>query len=113
MKNIYLPIEDFNSYSCYVIYNKDTIRAYKNNPIIGENTYTDFFINSHYLQSSGVQIITDTIELPVCVSSDVFTNKSEYRNDFSHILIIILFFLIIIYFSYKIFSRLFGRWLKI
>lgn len=113
MKNIYLPIDDFDSYSCYVVYNKDTIRAYKNNPNIGDNIYTDFYINSHYIQVNGVQTINETVELPVCISSDNFTNKAEYRNDFSHILIIILFFLIIIYFSYKIFSRLFGRWLKL
>lgn len=113
MKNIYLPIEDFDIYSCYVIYNKDTIRAYKNNPTLGENIYTDFFINSHYIEKNGIQNITDTIELPICISRDNLTNKPEYRNDFSHILVIILFFLIIIYFSYKIFSRLFGRWLKL
>lgn len=113
MKNVYLPIDDFSSYSCYVVFNKDIIRAYKNSPVVGENIYTDFYINSHYIYSNGIQNITDTRELPVCLSSDIFTNKSEYRNDFSHILIIILFFLIIIYFSYKIFSRLFGRWLKI
>lgn len=113
MENIYLPIDDFSTYSCYVVYNKDTIRAYKNNPIIGENFYTDFYINSHYLQSNGFQNITDTIELPLCISTDFLTNKPEYRNDFSHILFIILFFLIILYFAYKIFSRLFGRWLKI
>lgn len=113
MKNIYLPIEDFKSFSCYVVYNKDTIRAYKNNPTLGENIYTDFYINSHYIQKNGVQNIIDSIELPICMSVDNLTNKPEYRNDFSHILIIILFFLIIIYFAYKIFSRLFGRWLKI
>ena len=113
MTKIYLPIKDFSTYKCYVVYDSGVIRAYKNNLQIGDNSYTDFYLNSHYISKDGVQTISSTQELPVCMSTDNLTNDKYYRFDISNILSIcsfIIFFLIV---GFKVFARLFGRWLKV
>ena len=43
---IYMPVNSVNDFSCYVIYDSETIRAFVDNPHIGQNAYTDFYINS-------------------------------------------------------------------
>lgn len=111
---IYVPIDDYeNDYSCYAIYDSNTIRAYKNQPQLGDNNFTDYFINSHYISKNGVQHIESIQELPLCENLDNITNNYWYRLDLSHIIVIVMFFLIFIFLTYKVFSRLFGRWLKL
>ena len=113
MSKIYFPVDNINDYSCYIIYDSNTLRAYNNSPIIGNNSYTDFYVNSHYLTKNGVQVIESTQELPLCISSDNITNDYWYRLDLAHILVIVLFILLFIFITFKIFARLFGRWLKV
>ena len=116
MNNIYLPIDNFNDFACYSIYDKDTIRAYYTQPQIDSSSdYVDFYINSHYLQKTGIQSWGQwNSSLPTCLSKSSFTNDVYYRNDFDSILIIFLiFFIFVIVLPYKIMSRAFGRWLKI
>lgn len=110
---IYLPVESVNDYSCYVVYDSQTIRAYNNTPVVGNNSFTDFYLNTHYLSKTGTQVISSTPELPVCMSSDLITNDYMYRLDLSHILVIVSFILMLIFFTFKVFARLFGRWLKL
>lgn len=107
---IYLP--NIN-YSCYVVHDKDTIRAYHTNPTYNSDVdYTDYFINSHYLEKTGVQRFGQQqyTTLPTCITSSNLTTDFYYRNDLSDILII---FSIIILFGFllpwKIISRFWKR----
>lgn len=109
--NIYLPQTD---YACYVVRdNGNTIRAYETMPRQGSTiSYTDYYVNSHYLYTNGEQQFTQYSTLPTCMGS-TFTDNVFYRNDFDSILVI--FFIIVlvaIYFPYRVISRFFGRWLK-
>lgn len=116
MNKIYLPIENISDFKCYSVYDKDTIRAYIQQPQLDSSSqYVDFYINSHYLQKSGTQSWGQwNNSLPVCLSSNNITNEVYHRNDFDSILIIFLvLFIFIICLPYKIMSRAFGRWLKI
>lgn len=116
MKNIYLPIDKVSDYKCYSVYDKDTIRAYVQQPQLDSTSqYVDFFINSHYLQRTGTQSWGQwNSSLPVCLPSSSITNEVYYRNDFDSILIIFLvLFIFIIALPFKVMSRAFGRWLKI
>lgn len=112
MKNIYLPIDNFDEFACYSVYDKDTIRAYVNMPQIDSSSrYVDFFINSHYLQKEGTQSWGQfTQYLPTCISKNSFTNNYYYRNDFTSSLLIFTIFAIFgILIPIKIFVRLFRR----
>lgn len=116
MNKIYLPIENVSDYKCYSVYDKDTIRAYVQQPQLDSSSqYVDFYINSHYLQKTGIQTWGQwNNTLPVCLSSNNITNEVYYRNDLDSILIIFLvLFIFIIALPYKVMSRAFGRWLKI
>ena len=110
---VYVPVNDISDYSCYVVFDSQTIRAYKNNPQLGVNNYTDFYYNSHYMQKDGIQTISSSQELPQCLNSNYVTNDYYYRLDLAHIFVICGFILLLLYFTYRVFSRLFGRWLKI
>lgn len=104
---IYLPTFNKDN-NCAIIYDKDTIRVY-DKPIIldQENTYTDFFINSHYIEKTGIETLTTE---PVCLVSDNITTEVYYRNDFPQILLtFILMSLVIFYLPIKILFRLFRR----
>lgn len=108
---IYVP--NYSDSSCVSVLDKDTIRVYNTNDFEIATTYdyTDYFVNSHYLSREGSELIED---IPICVSNVNLTDDFYYRNDFDSILVILFIILIIcFYFPYKIFSRLFGRWLKI
>ena len=110
---VYVPVENINDYSCYVVYDSQTIRAYENTVQLGNNNYTDFYYQAHYMQKSGVQNISSSQELPQCLNSDYITNDYYYRLDLAHIFVICGFILLLLYFTFKVFSRLFGRWLKV
>ena len=112
MDTIYLPINSTSDYACYTVRDKDTIRAYKTRPSINSNSdYTDFYINSHYLQREGNENWGNwNSNLPICLDNSLITNDFEYRTDFADIMIIFLIFSIFIfYFPIKLFSRIFRR----
>lgn len=113
MGKLYVPYQNVNDYSCYIVYDSQTIRAYKNDLIIGNNDYTDFYVNTHYMQKDGTQLIESTIEMPVCMSTELLTNDPYYRNDISHILVFVSFILFFIFLAIRIFSRIFGKWMKL
>ena len=110
MYKIYVPYENKSDYACYSVLDSGTIRAYKQN--LSNNNdiqYTDFFVNSHYLQKDGVQHIQNK-DLITCVNDNV-TNDYYYRNDFPMILItFVLLVIICFYVPWKIFIRLFRRY---
>ena len=112
MKNIYLPIENINDFACYSVLDKDTIRSYRTQPQIESSSeYVDFYINSHYLEKTGIQTWGQwSSNLPICISKDSFTNNYYYRNDFASSLFIFTIFAIFgIMIPIKIFVRLFRR----
>lgn len=108
---IYVPD---SSKSCYVVRDKDTIRAYNTIPTYNSTiNYTDYYINSHYIDTTGSQTFSQYTTLPSCINSNNITDNVFYRNDIDSILIITFILLLIcFYFPYRILSRLFGRWLK-
>lgn len=112
MDNIYLPINNVNDFACYSIIDKDTVRAYSSQPQLDSSSeYVDFYINSHYLQRSGIQSWGQwNSSLPTCLSSDLITTDYYYRNDFPDILLIFIIFAIIgIYLPFKLISRIFRK----
>ena len=92
MENIYLPIDDINDFACYSVIDKDTIRAYKTQPQLESSSeYVDFYINSHYLQKTGIQSWGQwNTSLPNCITKSSFTTDVYYRNDLDSVLIIFL-----------------------
>lgn len=112
MENIYLPIDNVNDFACYSIYDKDTVRAYRSQPQLDSTSeYVDFYVNSHYLQKTGIQSWGQwNSSLPTCLLSDSITNDYYYRNDFPDILLIFIIFAIIgIYLPFKLISRIFRK----
>jgi hypothetical protein len=99
---IYVP--DLN-YSCYVLVNKDTIRAYEQTPYNpGYNqqisiNYRDYYITSNYLYNDGSQSFSNYSQLPVCLDKSNLTTEIYYRTDLSNILVI---FTIIVLFGFGI-----------
>ena len=110
---IYVP--NLTTNNCVVVYDKDTIRVYDNEPIANVSVnYVDYFVNSHYISKSGsIVYATDSFN-ESCISDDDLTTDFYYRNDLDSIMIIFfVIVLICVYFPFKIFSRAFGRWLKV
>lgn len=111
---IYVPD---TSYACYVLYNKDTIRAYRTmpyNPSYNGGSvnidYRDYYINSNYLYQDSYESFSYYSKLPVCLDTSVLTSDVYYRHDFDKILIIFTILVIFcIIMPLKIFSRLFKR----
>lgn len=110
---IYLPIQDKNDFNCYTVFDNGIIRAYDNEVQIGDNHYIDFYVNSHYLYKEGIQVIESTQEMPLCLDPNIITTDKYYRFDISHIFVFVALILFIMILSYKVFARMFGRWLKV
>ena len=108
MNNIYVPILD---YACYVVYDKDTIRAYHQQPTYNSNIdYTDYFINSHYLERTGTTTFNQYYTLPTCIDKSHFTTDFHYRNDYvSSLIIFVIFAFVCIYWPIRLFLRLFKK----
>lgn len=105
---IYVPD---TSYSCYVVINSDTIRAYTQMPRLNSSsTYRDYYLNSNYIYQDGTQTWNNYSTLPVCLDKTKVTNDIYYRNDFDSILIIFVVLVIFgIFLPIKIFSKMFKR----
>lgn len=108
MTNLYVP--DL-SYSCYTVFDKDTIRSYQTIPHNDSYVnYVDYYVNSHYMEKTGVQYFSQYAILPTCLSSSILTDDIYYRNDLDSILIIFLIFCIFaFYLPIKLFARLYFR----
>lgn len=111
---IYVPQD--NTYNkCYVVQSEDVIRGYDRVP--ANNTsynYRDYYINSDYIYKDGYGNWSQYTTLPTCLSSDNITNSFWYRIDLSHILIIFfILFVFVVKYPYRLFIRIFGRWLKV
>lgn len=103
-------------YKCYVIQDKDTIRAYEIKPYNPSSNnsininYRDYYINSHYIYKDSYQSFNHSSNLPSCITSSELTDSYYYRNDFDSILIIfIIISLVCFLLPLKIYFRLFKR----
>lgn len=106
---IYLP-DEISSENCPVVLNNYTIRVYDNIPVANSSsTFTDYYINSHYLVKVGSESFESVI--PVCLDSSNFTTDYYYRNDFPSILFIFLILLIVcFYIPFRCMTRFIRRW---
>lgn len=111
---IYVP--DLN-YACYVLVDKDTIRAYEQVPYnpgsynqsISIN-YRDYYINSHYLYNDSVQSFGNYSTIPTCLDKSKLTDEFYYRNDLASILVIFLIIVVVGFgIPLKLLKRLFKR----
>lgn len=108
---IYVP--DLENYKCFVVQNEEVIRAYEEIPEDNSNiSYRDYYYNSSYLYTDGVESFTEQV-LPTCLDSSVLSSDVYYRNDIDKILIIfIILSIVCFYFPLKIFFRFFRRFKK-
>ena len=102
---IYVP--NANDYSCIVVRNDSTIRAYKQEPRLNSNVdYVDYYYNSNYYYTEGVQSFTNYSILPTCLDSSIVTTDFYYKNDIDKILVIFIIMVIFcIWLPFKVFSR--------
>lgn len=115
MSKVYVP-EDFIKKPCVEVYNHNVLRVYDRKPALNsDSTYTDFYTDMDYYSRTGqVSWGQWSNSLPSCVPKSDLVSDVYYRVDFSDSLIIIFIFLIILlYFPYRLISRIFGRWLRI
>lgn len=110
---VYVP--NYNNSKCVVVRDSQTLRVYQQRPTNNSTIdYVDYYVNSHYMYSLGVQQFSSYTTLPTCMNNDEITTNFYYRNDFDSIMIIFLSILLLAYFfAFKPISRLFGRWLKL
>lgn len=113
MSKLYVP--SYDNESCVVVFDSETIRVYDRQPNINtEVDFTDYFVNSHYMEKKGKETFSTIEEVPSCLNHDDITDNFYNRNDLFDILAIFFIILIVcIYYPYRIFSRMFGRWLKV
>ena len=107
---IYVP--DLENYECFVVQNDTTIRAYEEVPRLNSTiNYRDYFITANYIYKDGQQTFSQYANnIPICLASEVLTDKVEYRNDFPSILIIFFSFAIVgFYLPWCILKRFFRR----
>lgn len=108
MSKIFVPD---TTYSCYVVQNEDTIRAYKEQPRQDrEIEYRDYYIHSDYMYRDDTQTFGRYSELPTCLDIALITDEVYYRVDFPLILVgFIILCIIILGIPLKVFLRLFRR----
>lgn len=108
-EKIFVP--DLSSYKCVYMYQNNILRAYKTMPTYNtEVSYTDFFVENHYLYREGTQSFSSYSSLPNCLSNNVLTDDFYYRTDFVDIMIIFFIFAIfILYLPIKVVFRFFRR----
>ena len=106
MAKIYLPTNLLNS-ECKVV-NNDYIRVYTNN---NYTSWTDVYFKSGYYLKSGQSNYPNIV---TCDNLNTFTDNIFYRYDCANsLLIFFIISIVCLYFPFRIFSRAFGRWLKV
>lgn len=115
MAKIYLPME-VNSNQCAVLVSDGHVRIYDripNGTTQNNVRYWDFYIRDHYLESNDSTNFSPYTSLN-CLNNNQFTTDFWYRDDIWQSLLCYFIIAIVgLYLPYKIFSRFFGRWLKV
>lgn len=111
---IYVP-QDTTYNKCYVVQNENVIRGYDRVPTNNSNyNYRDYYINSDYIYRDGNGTWSQYTTLPICLNTSEITNDYWYRLDlYKSAIIFVIISLFIVIIPLKLFSRLFGRWLKL
>lgn len=107
---IYVP--EYNSGNCAYIYNSDIIRVYDSQP--RQNTtiaFKDYYIKSSYIFNEGSTTFSNYSTLPVCINSSRITTDVYYRNDLPLILIIFWSFVLCMFAMWRLYLRIFRRYL--
>lgn len=110
---IYVP--DIVSTNCAYMQSNNVLRVYEHEPQAGQTvSYIDYFVDNHYLYRTGSTSFSAYSTFPQCIAFENTTQDFFYRTDFDSILVIFLILSIfVVYLPLKLFSRLFGRWLKL
>ena len=111
----YLPSQYINQNYKYTLSN-DIITVRTNNNCFQQynTTYCDCYDIFPHLDYSSTLAYSCNYNPTNYLADTTFTSDYWYRVDLSSTLVIFfILFLFIIYFPYKIVSRLFGRWLKV
>lgn len=110
--NLYVN-DEFIDYKC-IVPNSNYVRIYKTKPFQNSTIdYIDLYTTNHYYFTRGSQTFGSYSYNINCSNDYTLTSSYWYRNDLDSILICVLVItLICIYFPCRIFSRVFGRWLK-
>ena len=111
---IYVPT-DTTYNKCYVVQSEEVVRAYDRVPQNNVSyNYRDYYIRSDYIYRDGSGQWSQYTTLPTWLDSSVITSDFYYRIDLPSILLCLsVFFFFIVFIPFKIFSILFGRWLKV
>lgn len=106
MSKLYVPnVVDINNVSCVYLNNDDSLYLTYANGYSYEVRYNNLL--SDY-------VLTPTSNLDVVCQPYELTHEVYYRKDITNVLItFFIIALVCFYFPFKIFSRLFGRWLKV
>ena len=110
---IYVP--EYNNGNCSYIYNTDIIRVYQSTPVYNSDiNYKDYYIKSGYIYNEGTTHFGNYSTLPTCINSNRITTDYLYRNDITSIMILFLILaFILIYCPYRLFARIFGKWMRV
>lgn len=104
MAKIYLPINYVNNCN---VFNDNYIRSYTNN---SHTEWIDIYYKDNYAEKIGSTTYPPQV---VCDNLNTYTSDIYYRYDITNILIcFIILAIIFVYVPFKMFSRMFGRWLK-
>lgn len=92
---IYVP--EYNDNTCCYMYDANTLRCYEYRPSYNSTVnYTDYFVNSHYLERYGSTQFSSYSYNIQCLDNSKLTTSYFYRNDAVDIML--LFFLIAAFF---------------
>lgn len=106
---IFLPVV-VTSNNCAYINNNDVIRVYDFRGYNTYVTYTDYYINNHYITNTGTSYIGNNFNYN-CINESRFTTDIYYRNDIVQVLIYVLILtFVMVYIPFKILGRFFKRW---
>lgn len=100
---LYVPNYDNQ---CVIVLDKDTIRVFDSidRP---SNTYTDYYVNSHYMSKQGLYGYVDL----ECLPTDSISSIPIYRNDIFDIIFVGLAFIFVGYFFIsKLIRTIFLGW---
>lgn len=91
---------------CVIVLDKDTIRVFDSidSP---QNSYTDYYVNSHYMSKTGLYGYVDLD----CLPTDSISSIPIYRNDIFDIIFVGLAFIFVGYFFIsKLIRTIFLGW---
>lgn len=97
---IYVP--NYNNSQCAYIRDANTLRVYNSVPTQNSTVaYTDYYINSHYIHTTGTTTFNNYTSVPTCLVSTDITESILYRNDLADIMIVLFIILTLFYFIIK------------